>query len=56
MSRQLLITRYSNPEVIRSYLWKQFEKASEDFDIGELGQFYCYFKFRKIDIGKNHPI
>lgn len=50
--KQILLTRYSSPEVIKNFLWKQLHMAFIDFEF-ELDFdkfFYLIFKYKKIEI------
>jgi hypothetical protein len=49
LSKQILITQYSNPYTLHNYLNEQLRKFCEDFNIEDLNNFRIYLKFRKID-------
>jgi hypothetical protein len=46
LSKQILITAYSNPELIREYLISQFDKAILDFEFN-LDKFH-YLKLKRL--------
>jgi hypothetical protein len=53
LSRQILVTQYSNIYVIQGYLHKQYLKSKDHFNLYELEDYKCYFKYRKVDITRN---
>lgn len=56
LSRQFLVTDASNIITIRDYIWKQYTKAIDDFNIDELDNYRCYFKFRKIELTRTSKL
>lgn len=49
LSPQILITQYSNHNLIAKYLNEQLDKAIKDYNISELDKFhYLIFKYKKI--------
>ena len=51
LSKQILITSYSNPTLINEFLNIQLDKAVTDFDFNLENKFYyLIFKFKKISI------
>lgn len=51
LSNQILVTAYSNPEIIYDFLEKQIEIVINDFEISNLNDFhYLIFKYKKIVI------
>jgi hypothetical protein len=52
LSRPFLITNESNPKIIYDYLFKQFEKGSNDFNMDMESEYYLMFNYKSIDLGK----
>jgi hypothetical protein len=51
LSRQILISAHSNPNVINEYLNSQLEKAVLDFEVNlDNKHYYLIFKYKKIGI------
>jgi hypothetical protein len=51
LSKQLLITHYSNPKVISEFLAAQLHISMNDFEFDSLDKFhYLIFKYKKIVI------
>jgi hypothetical protein len=51
LSKQILITSYSKPEIINKFLIKQLDRAFIDFEFNLENKFYyLIFKFKKIHI------
>lgn len=51
LSKQILISSFSNPRIINDYLIKQLEKIVDDFGINLENKFYyLIFKYKKIEI------
>ena len=48
LSKQILVTRDSNPITISNYLFKQIEAACMEYGIDNLGNYTVVFKFRPI--------
>jgi hypothetical protein len=48
LSKQILVTRDSNPIIISNFLLQQIEMACESYGISELENFIVVFKFRPI--------
>jgi hypothetical protein len=56
LSRQFLVTESSSIDVIRTYLFNQWVKADDHFNIGDLDNYKCYLKYRKVDIARTSKI
>lgn len=56
LSRQILVTESSSIDVIRTYLFNQWVKADDHFNIGDLDNYKCYLKYRKVDIARTSKI
>jgi len=51
LSKQILITKYSNPLIIKEFLNDQLNKAFIEFDFNIDNKYhYLIFKFKKISI------
>jgi hypothetical protein len=50
LSKQILMTKYSNPDIIQNYLIEKYENSIEQFNINELDHFYLIFKYKSIEI------
>src|SRR5579859_1353401 len=48
LSKQILVTRDSNPLMIRNFLLTQIEMACSNYGIADLGNYTVVFKFRPI--------
>jgi hypothetical protein len=55
LSKQILVTRYSNSETIYEYIFKQFELAEKHFNMGYIDRYNVYFKYRRITFSKKFP-
>ena len=51
LSKQILLSSYSDPKLIADFLNKQLEIAIKDFEIGSLDRFhYLIFKYKKVEL------
>jgi hypothetical protein len=51
LSKQILISNYSDPIIIKQFLLKQFDKAFNDFEFDLDNKFYfLIFKYKKVNI------
>nr|YP_009498199.1 hypothetical protein [Lactarius deliciosus]AWX52985.1 hypothetical protein [Lactarius deliciosus] len=51
LSKQILITNYSSPEIINNYILKQLDQALIDFEFNLDNRFHCLiFKYKQIKI------
>jgi hypothetical protein len=55
LSKQILVTRYSSSETIYNYIFKQFELAEKQFNMGYLNSYNVYFKYRRLTFSKKFP-
>jgi|ERR1700744_197275 hypothetical protein len=51
LSKQILLTPYSNPKIFSEYLENQLEIVINDFEFGALDKFhYLIFKYKKVNL------
>jgi hypothetical protein len=50
LSKQILMSKYSDPNIIQNYLIDKYENSIEQFNINELDHFYLIFKYKSIEI------
>lgn len=49
LSKQILMSKYSDPKTISNFLSKQIEIAINDFELTSLNKFhYLIFKYKKV--------
>jgi hypothetical protein len=50
-SKQILISSYSNPNIINDFIINQLDKIVNDFDLNLENKFYyLIFKYKKIEL------
>jgi hypothetical protein len=50
LSKQLLITKNSNPRIVLEFLADQLDKAIIDFGFSELNKYYLVFKYKAVTL------
>ena len=53
LSKQILVTNYSNYITINNFLIEQLERFQEDFNFTELNNYYLIFKYKKVYLNLN---
>jgi len=50
LSKQILITKNSNPRIVLEFLADQLDKAIIDFGFSELNKYYLVFKYKAVTL------
>lgn len=50
LSRQILVTKFSNPIIIHNLIFQKLDIAIEQFDINDLQYFFTVLKYKSVEI------